>query len=141
MEESQPRNANMDSLQRAQNKMLRTIENVKLTDKVRSADMRRRQNILSVNQTMAQIKITEMWKATSTSNMHVGTRVIPECGRITRSNTNGDLNFEGFSTLSQNSCVEDAKRVWNKVPGKIKEATSIYTAKKEIKAFCATLPI
>ena len=123
--------------------MLRTIENVTLVDRKRSADMLKKNNILSVNQMMAQIKITEMWKATCTSNnpLKVEQKNIPECGRITRSHTNGDLNIEGFSTLSQNSCVEDAKRVWNNVPNQIKSASTLYTAKKEIKAYCCTLPI
>ena len=53
----------MEDLQLCQNKMLRTIENVKLSDKVRSEYMLKKHNFLSVNQTMAQIKFTIIIKA------------------------------------------------------------------------------
>ena len=52
----------MEKLQIAQNNMLRTLENVKIKDKVSIKSLLNKNQMLSVNQTVAQIKLTEMWK-------------------------------------------------------------------------------
>ena len=85
---------------------------------------------------MAQIKLTEMWKALNAANnpLHFKPREIPENGRITRSNTEEKMETTGISTLSQNTHIEDSKKVWNKAPVSIKQANSLYIAKKEIKS-------
>ena len=99
--------------------------------------------MLSVNQMMAQIKVTEMWKAVNTTNnpLHFKAREIPVNGRITRSNTNGMMESIGCSNLSQNTFIEDSKRLWNNVPDTIKNASTLYMAKKEIKKYCAIFPM
>ena len=80
-----------------------TIENVKLSDKVRSETILKKHNFLLVNQTMAQIKFTEMWKTTNTPNvpLNITQRSIPENGSITRSDTLGNYHNEGKSNLSK----------------------------------------
>ena len=92
---------------------------------------------------MAQIKLTEVWKATHTTNnpLNIHPRVKPESVRETRSVKNGALETSGSSTISTNCFIEDAKRVWNSAPVEIKSAKTIYTAKKEIKKYCISLPI
>ena len=45
-----------------QNKLLRLLNNVKISDKIRSQILTNNIKFLSVNQLNAQIKITEMWK-------------------------------------------------------------------------------
>ena len=55
----------MENLQLAQNNLLRTLQNVRIKDKVSIASMLERQQMLSVNQLQAQIKLTEMWKASN----------------------------------------------------------------------------
>ena len=121
-QDSQPQNGLLDNLQMCQNKMLRTLEGVKISDKIRSEVMLKKNNFLSVNQTMAQIKMTEMWKTVNTKNnpLDIKQRGIPENGRTTRSDTQGNFHNTGKSTLSQNSFIEDSKRVWNKTPCEIK---------------------
>ena len=59
---------------------------------------------LSVNQTMAQIKITEMWKSVNTKNnpLHFKPKTVTENERTTRSITNGMM--ETHSLRTQNNC-------------------------------------
>ena len=82
--------------------------------------------MLSVNQTNAQIKLTEVWKAlngksSSLNNLKMKTLT---SNRITRSITNGELMEEGSSNnISIKSCV------------------SLSLAKKAIKEFVKCLPI
>ena len=49
----------MSKLQVAQNNVLRTLENKRIRQLLEN------QNMLSINQTQAQMKILEMWKATN----------------------------------------------------------------------------
>ena len=88
--------------------------------------------MLSVNQTMAQIKLTEMWKARTSSNnpLNFQPKSKLDSQRITRSVTNEKIENTGFSTISKNTFIEDAKKVWNMAPTSIKDAKSLYTAKK-----------
>ena len=52
-------------VQRAQNKMLRVLDGSMVTDRKRTKTILDDQNMLSVNQIAAQIKLTEMWKASN----------------------------------------------------------------------------
>ena len=61
--------------------------------------------------------------------------------QIPRSNTQEKMETTGISNLSQNSFIEDSRRLWNLMPTQVKQARSIYMAKKEIKTFCKSLPI
>ena len=47
----------------------------------------------------------------------------------------------GKSSLVINSCIGDSTRLWNQAPQSVKNCTTIWSAKKEIKKFAATLPI
>ena len=49
--------------QKVQNKLLRILEKKRIFDKVPIKGMLENQEILLVNQTGAQIKLVEMWKA------------------------------------------------------------------------------
>ena len=49
-----------EKLQKAQNNLLRVLENVRVRDKVSIKKMSENRNTLSVNQNHAQIKIIEM---------------------------------------------------------------------------------
>ena len=61
--EHDPTNENMDKLQITQNKLARVLENVTLKDRTSTATLLNNQQMLSVNQVAAQIKLTEIWKA------------------------------------------------------------------------------
>ena len=92
---------------------------------------------------MAQIKITEMLKSVNTENnpLHFKPKTVTENERATRSITNGMMEIEGHSILSWNTFIEDSKQLWNIAPEVIKKSKTLYTAKKEIKKFCTSLPI
>ena len=95
--------------------------------------------MLSVNQLQAQIKLTEMWKASNVTNypLIIGKRDLGSESRITRSVTMENLN----EPKTLHSFIGDAMRLWNKAPLSIRSAKTIGIAKKEIKAFCTKLPI
>ena len=52
-------------VQRLQNKMLRILDGTLVSDRKRPKTLLDNQNMLSVNQIAAQIKLTEMWKASN----------------------------------------------------------------------------
>ena len=129
----------LESLQKAQNNMLRTLENVRVKDCVSIKSMLERNNMLSINQMHAQIKITEMWKATNFKNYPLDKEKLQSTadGRITRGITEGKL----IEPVTLNTFVGNATRLWNKVPNSIKSSKSISIAKREIKKYCGQLPI
>ena len=53
----------MSQLQKSQNKLLRFLNNSRISDKISTKFMLEKHNMLAVNQINAQIKLTEMWKA------------------------------------------------------------------------------
>ena len=55
----------MEAAQVAQNKMARVLENVPLKDRTPIETLLTNQRLLTVNQISAQIKLTEIWKATN----------------------------------------------------------------------------
>ena len=138
-----PKDTNSSLLQKAQNKMLRCINNSQLGDKIRTQSMLEKFKMLSVNQMNAQIKLTEIWKAENTSNypLQFKKKVTTEEGRTTRSITAGQLIESGKSNLLQSTFISDASRAWNRAPDKIKHCNSIWSAKKEIKKYVSTLPV
>ena len=142
-QESDTTNVLMSKLQVSQNKMLRVLENVQLKDGVHTRTLLENQKMLSVNQLAGNIKLTELWKATHVENypLKVKSQITPPNGRVTRADSAGKLIECKGSVLSINSCAGDGTRLWNKAPLNVKNANSIWSAKKEIKLFAATLPI
>ena len=65
---------------------------------------------------------------------------INEGQRSTRSNYRGDIVLQGKNDLCHTSFLYDASKNWNNAPNVIKESTSLYKAKKEIKKHVSTLP-
>ena len=55
-------NADLAAIQKVQNKLLRIVNNCKISDKI-SAN-----SVLSINKLNSQIKLTEMWKANNKAN-------------------------------------------------------------------------
>ena len=55
----------MTMAQRLQNKMLRILDGALVSDRKSTKTLLDNQNMLSVNQIAAQIKLTEMWKASN----------------------------------------------------------------------------
>ena len=61
--ETDPTPKVMKDLQLSQNKMLRLPNNSRISDKISTASLLSKFNMMSVNQINAQIKLSEMWKA------------------------------------------------------------------------------
>ncbi len=86
-------------VQRAQNKMLRVLDRAQIVDQKSTKRLLEEQNMLSLNQMSAQIKLTKMWKATNDPQypIKMKTRENQEGGMGTRSGTHGDLTESGGS--------------------------------------------
>ena len=99
--------------------------------------------MLSVNQTTAQIKLNELWKAINLGNnpLKFKAQEATEDRITTRAVTQGKLIQKMGSTLSQDSFVYDATKIWNNAPDIIKQAKSLTSAKIKIKKYCCTLPM
>ncbi len=63
--EEHPKSLHMTMARRLQNKMLRILDGALVSDKKSTKTLLDNQNMLSVNQIAAQIKLTEMWKASN----------------------------------------------------------------------------
>ena len=123
--------------------MLRMLENKRIKDRVSIKSMLEKNKMLSVNQTNAQIKLTEMWKMETNKEYPVrGERQRrQENGRETRGFTSGKWIEFGTSTKAKNSFLGDATRLWNRAPEEIKTMKTIMTAKRAIKKHCMPLPV
>ena len=60
---------------------------------------------------------------------------------MTRSVANGALKEFGKTEIVQSTFLSDASHVWNNCPNELKECDTLWSAKKTIKSFVATLPI
>ena len=120
--------------------MLQLLNGSKLADKVSTKVLLNNPEMLSVNQTNAQIKLLEVWKSHNVNDYPIKFQVVTnDC--FTRAVSNGDLVEPGRTDLVKSSYINDASKVWNNSPKDIKECTSIWAAKKAIKLFVKQLPI
>ena len=99
--------------------------------------------MLSANQINAQVKLTEMWKASNVTNypIKLDKKDPNMANRLTRSTARGDILLQGKSDLCNSSFIFDASKIWNSAPCLIKNSKTIYKAKKEIKKYVCTLPL
>jgi hypothetical protein len=130
-----PKNAELQAIQKIQNKVVRMLNNVKLSDRTNTATLLKRIKMLSVNQMNAQIKLGETWKS---MNMHNYPTEFKNQDQIqlntsTRACTNGGILEEGHKTLSLKSFKCDSARLWNSAPSTIKNCITLNDAKKEIR--------
>ena len=116
----------LEKLQLAQNNLLRTMENVRIKDKVSIKTMLEKNKMLSINQMHAQVKLTEMWKANNHQNypLNIRKQQPAENGRETRGVADGKLIEP--STLK--TFIGNATRLWNSAPSVIKNIKSISSA-------------
>ena len=135
----------LKAIQLMQNKMIRMLNNVKLSDKQSTSSLLKRVNMLSVNQINAQIKLTEIWKAVNNVecplNIIKMKDVLPERPLRSKNETENNLLEIGLSEISKKTFINDGVRLWNSCPSVIKQSKSLFTAKKEIKKFVINLPI
>ena len=64
-----------------------------------------------------------------------------EQGPITRATSTGRLIEQGTSCLSQKTCINDAVRLWNKLPATVTDCISLSQIKKQAKLFAKELPV
>ena len=119
------------------------ITKTKLQDHVSTLTLLRQTNMLSVNQLNGQIKIQEAWKALNIPNypIQLSKQKINEQGTTTRAGTAGRLIETGKSCLSQKTCLNDAIRIWNKLPDSVTKCVSFTQVKAQAKLFAKSLPI
>ena len=101
--------------------------------------MLEKNNMLSMNQTQAQIKLMEMWKSKNVETYPIKptTNTYKVNAITTRSAT-----LEQFKlNTTPSTFVGDATRLWNTAPVALKSAASLNIAKKITKSYCKTLPI
>ena len=143
LNESDPRQGTLDELQKVQNKLFRILNNSRISDKISTKSIALKLNMLTVNQINAQVKLTEMWKATNDPNypLKLNKKDINDDKVLTRSTLRGDIVIQGKNEMCNTSFLHDASKNWNTAPLNIKQCTSIYKVKKAIKQFATTLPL
>ena len=126
-----------------QNKLLRLITNTKLTDRVSTDTLLKQTNLMSVNQINGQIKIQEIWESRNIPNypIQVAAQSINELGTSTRAGTSGRLIESGKSCLAQSTCLNDAIRIWNKLPSSVTSCETFNQIKCHAKLFAKSLPV
>jgi hypothetical protein len=96
------------------------------------------QNMLSINQTQAHIKLVEMWKAKYNKNYPIPLENIVYSENAA---TTSGVTAEKFRiNNTPNTFIGDATRLWNTAPQNVKMAKSLEIVKKEAKKFCKSLP-
>ena len=110
-------------IQLMQNKMVRLLNNVKISDKQSTISLFKNVNMLSVNQINAQIKLKEIWKAVNIVECPLKIvkmkDVLPERPLRSKNENESKLLEAGFSELSKKTFMSDRVRLWNKCPSDI----------------------
>ena len=116
--ESDPSPKLLKDLQLSQNKMLRLINGSRISDKISTASLLAKFNILSVNQMNAQIKLSEMWKAINDEDhsFKISKRVNDPESRAMRSVSNEVLTVLSFSDVSRQTFINDGIKAWKMLP-------------------------
>ena len=111
--ELQPKNKVMCQIQKSQNKLMRIMSHVKTTDRKSIKDLLSETDMLSVNQTAAQIKLTEMWKVVNDPLYPIKMEIkeTSENCIATRSMVRKDIKEVGKSNQSKKTFVGSAGRI------------------------------
>ena len=138
-----PECVDLKAIQLVQNKLLRLLNGTTVKDRVPTASLLQKFNILSVNQLNAQVKLLEIWKALNVEDypLKIVQQSTREGGVTTRAAEKGRPVNIGKSNITQNTSTSDAVRIWNLAPESLTDSKTIYQAKNQIKCFVRTLPI
>ena len=136
-------NQDLLAIQKVQNKLIRFLNNKRISDKISTDTLISNINMTSVNRMNAQIKLTETWKAIKTEKCPLNIKVptIDQNKRVARSSANGMLKTNGYSDGTKSTFINDSKKTWNSAPREIKDCKTMYTAKAAIKKYVNTLPL
>ena len=145
IKEEDQKNYNIKTLQMTQNKLLRVLNKCQIKDRISTKTMLEKFNMLSVNQLAAQVKLVEVWKAQNDPKcpIKMTKKIVSEEGRTRnlRPGTRREMVEDSKTKLAKSSFEKDASRIWNQAPEKIKEAKSLFSAKRLIKEHCKQLPV
>ena len=115
----------------------------KLLDKIPTVHIFNELKMKSVNQINAQTKLLDVWKALQSErhpNKWTRRNDVNQEQR-TRSAVTNKLNEASGGKIITSTFISDAAKVWNAAPESIKSCKLLYTVKKQIKLYTATLPI
>ena len=143
LNESDPINKDMECIQKVQNKLPRLLTNTRLLDMVSTATLLNQTNMMSVNQINVQIKIQEIWKSLNVPDypIQIARQTVSVDEPSTRASHDGSLIEKGYSCLSQKTCLNDAIRLWNKLPESVTKCESFNQIKKQAKMFAKLMPV
>ena len=134
----------IEAVQVSQNKMLRMLDRVSLKDLVSTVTLLKKYKLPSVNQLAAEIKLVECWKIINIDHyplkLEPNNPNRPDNDRVIRPSSIKQWKDEAKSVAAKLSFSRDSARIWNTATDAIKNATSLNTAKKEIKLYCNMLP-
>ena len=102
------------------------MDGSRLKDKRNIQDMLDKFDLLSINQTLAQIKLQETWKANKDPDFPIkmtNSRMVEENGRLETLRTTTKKSMrEGCKTQKAGeSFVRDAGKLWNQAPRTLKK--------------------
>ena len=105
--------------------------------------MLEKHNMLSINQLIAQMKLTEIWKAVKDENhpFKIKVKTINQEEITTRGQVSGYIKSNAKSNVTQKTFINDSIKAWNLAPNELKTTVTINGAKAAIKKFVKTLPI
>ena len=114
------------------------------TEEARKTCWRNWTDLLSVNQTVAQIKVVEAWKAMNDPEYWVKMKTMKQqmdniSTRTLKPSSVRDLTKGGRTSQAQASFTRDTGKIWNNAPQIIKNTETLAAAKREIKTYCKTL--
>ena len=99
--------------------------------------MLKKYNLPSVNQLAAQIKLVEAWKSQNIEQyslkLEPNNPYRTEMERVIRPSSIKLWKDDAKTLAAKLSFSQDSARLWNIIPDSIKQASSLYIAKKEIK--------
>ena len=138
-----PKQGDLDSIQKIQNKLIRMLNNVTLVDRQSTKSLLSNIDMLSVNQLNASIKLTEVWKAINNDGcpLKLTNQVCDNQLRQMRTRNDTALVQNGVTEIRQATFLNDGIRLWNLAPAELKTCKSLFTVKKQIKAFAKLLPV
>ena len=113
--------------------MGRCLNATKITEKINTTDIFTKHKLLSINQTKAQIKLSEVWKSLNDElyPLQWVKKHQPDFyDRRTRSSSTVKLAISRLTQLSSKTFMNAAAKIWNQAPQSIKDCKSIYSAKK-----------
>lgn len=111
------------------------MERKRISDKRPVKKMLENQEMVSVNQTAAQIRLVGLWKAKNEENypVRIEFRMADENEMGTKEDTSGRAVKTGKTSKVKTTFVGVATKLWNRAPTSITQAEPLKGAKREIK--------